>query len=63
MPSPAYEFLNLEEQAFVEALVDHMIPADDLTQKGTDLMTDAPGDVQPEQLKELHISSTYKPPA
>jgi aspartyl-tRNA synthetase len=33
------------------------------TQKGTDLMTDAPGDVQPEQLKELHISSTYKPPA
>jgi len=33
----AYEFLNLEEQAFVEALVDHMIPADDLTPKGTDL--------------------------
>ena len=36
-PSPAYEFLNLEEQAFVEALVDHMIPADELTPKGTDL--------------------------
>ena len=36
-PSPAYEFLNLEEQAFVEVLVDHMIPADELTPKGTDL--------------------------
>jgi gluconate 2-dehydrogenase gamma chain len=36
-PAPVYEFLNLEEQAFVEALVDHMVPADDLTPKGTDL--------------------------
>jgi gluconate 2-dehydrogenase gamma chain len=37
-PAPAtYEFLNLEEAAFVEALVDHMVPADDLTPKGTDL--------------------------
>jgi gluconate 2-dehydrogenase gamma chain len=35
--TPVYEFLNLEEQAFVEALVDHMVPADDLTPKGTDL--------------------------
>ncbi len=35
--APAYEFLNLEEQAFVEALVDHMVPTDDLTPKGTDL--------------------------
>jgi aspartyl-tRNA synthetase len=33
------------------------------TQKGTDLMTDAPGDVDPKQLKELHIQSTFKPPA
>jgi len=32
-----YEFLNLEEAAFVEALVDHMVPADDLTPKSTDL--------------------------
>jgi gluconate 2-dehydrogenase gamma chain len=32
-----YEFLNIEEAAFVEALVDHMVPADDLTPKGTDL--------------------------
>jgi gluconate 2-dehydrogenase gamma chain len=32
-----YAFLNLEEAAFVEALVDHMIPADDLTPKGTDV--------------------------
>jgi gluconate 2-dehydrogenase gamma chain len=32
-----YEFLNVEEAAFVEALVDHMVPADDLTPKGTDL--------------------------
>jgi aspartyl-tRNA synthetase len=31
------------------------------TQKGTDLMTDAPGDADPEQLRELHISVT-KPP-
>jgi gluconate 2-dehydrogenase gamma chain len=33
----AYTFLNLEEQAFVEALVDHMVPADPLSPKGTDL--------------------------
>ncbi len=32
-----YSFLNLDEAAFVEALVDHMVPADDLTPKGTDL--------------------------
>ena len=36
-PPPAYAFLNLDEAAFVEALVDHMVPADDLTPKGTDL--------------------------
>jgi gluconate 2-dehydrogenase gamma chain len=37
-PGPAtYEFLNLDEAAFVEALVDHMVPADDLSPKGTDL--------------------------
>ncbi len=34
---PGYAFLNIEEAAFVEALVDHMIPADNLTPKGTDL--------------------------
>ena len=28
------------------------------TQKGTDLMTNAPGSVEPHQLKELHIRST-----
>ena len=33
------------------------------TQKGTDLMTDAPSDADPKQLRELHIASTYKPPA
>jgi gluconate 2-dehydrogenase gamma chain len=32
-----YEFLNLDEAAFIEALVDHMIPADDISPKGTDL--------------------------
>jgi gluconate 2-dehydrogenase gamma chain len=32
-----YEFLNLDEAAFIEALVDHMVPADDLTPKGTDV--------------------------
>jgi gluconate 2-dehydrogenase gamma chain len=37
-PQPAgYEFLNLDEAAFIEALVDHMVPADDLTPKGTDV--------------------------
>ncbi len=32
-----YAFLNLEEAAFVEALVDHMVPADELTPKGGDI--------------------------
>jgi gluconate 2-dehydrogenase gamma chain len=37
-PSAAgYTFLDLDEAAFVEALVDHMVPADELTPKGTDL--------------------------
>ena len=35
--STGYAFLNIEEAAFVEALVDHMVPADDLTPKGTDI--------------------------
>jgi gluconate 2-dehydrogenase gamma chain len=41
-PAPAptaagYTFLNLDEAAFVEALVDHMVPADEISPKGTDL--------------------------
>ena len=32
-----YTFFNPDEAAFVEALVDHMIPADELTPKGTEL--------------------------
>jgi aspartyl-tRNA synthetase len=32
------------------------------TQKGTDLMTGAPGDVDPKQLRELHVKSTVEPP-
>jgi gluconate 2-dehydrogenase gamma chain len=41
-PAPAstsatYTYLNTEEAAFVEALVDHMVPADEFTPKGTDL--------------------------
>ncbi len=36
-PAPGYEYLNLDEAPFVEALVDHMIPADQYTAKGTDL--------------------------
>ena len=32
-----YAYLNPEEQAFVEALVDHMIPADANSPKGTDV--------------------------
>src|SRR5262245_13046689 len=35
--STAYAYFNLEEQAFVEALVDHMVPADALSPKGTDI--------------------------
>ena len=38
VPAPqGYAFLNIDEAAFVEALVDHMVPADDLTASGTDL--------------------------
>ena len=36
-PAAGYAFLNLDEAAFVEALVDHMVPADNLTPKGTDI--------------------------
>ena len=37
-PVPAvYAYLNLEEQAFIEAVVDHMVPADELSPKGTDI--------------------------
>jgi gluconate 2-dehydrogenase gamma chain len=32
-----YAFLNIQEAAFVEALVDHMVPADELSPKGTDI--------------------------
>jgi gluconate 2-dehydrogenase gamma chain len=35
--SPGYAYFNLDEAAFVEALVDHMVPADELTPKGTDI--------------------------
>src|SRR5712691_253375 len=35
--TPGYAFLNLDEAAFVEALVDHMVPADELSPKGTEL--------------------------
>src|SRR5258705_4852606 len=36
-PASGYAFLNLDEAAFVEALVDHMVPADELSPKGTDI--------------------------
>jgi len=36
-PAAGYMFLTPEEAAFVETLVDHMIPADRHTPKGTDL--------------------------
>ena len=32
-----YMLLNIDEAAFVEALVDHLVPADDLSPKGTDI--------------------------
>ena len=34
---PGYSYLNPEEAAFVEAVVDHMIPADQYSPKGTDV--------------------------
>ena len=34
-PAAGYAFLNPEEAAFVETLVDHMVPADEHTPKGT----------------------------
>jgi gluconate 2-dehydrogenase gamma chain len=36
-PAAGYQFFGVEEAAFVEAMVDHMWPADDLTVSGTDL--------------------------
>ena len=36
-PGVGYAFLNPDEAAFVEAVVDHMVPADELTPKGTEL--------------------------
>ena len=36
-PPAAYAFLNADEAAFVETVVDHMIPADGHSPKGTDL--------------------------
>jgi gluconate 2-dehydrogenase gamma chain len=35
--SPGYAFLNIEEASFIEAVVDHMVPADTLSPKGTDI--------------------------
>ena len=35
--SPGYAFLNPEEGSFIESVVDHMVPADELTPKGTDI--------------------------
>jgi gluconate 2-dehydrogenase gamma chain len=34
---PVYSFLNPDEAAFIEAVVDHMVPADPHSPKGTDL--------------------------
>jgi len=33
----AYSYFNTEEAAFIEAVVDHMVPADEHSPKGTDL--------------------------
>src|SRR5471032_1002041 len=35
--SEGYAHLNPEEAAFIEAVVDHMVPADEYSPKGTDL--------------------------
>ena len=36
-PNAGYAYLNPDEAAFIEALVDHMVPADELSPKGTDI--------------------------
>src|ERR1700716_3124524 len=36
-PNPGYAYLNPDEAAFIEAVVDHMVPADELSPKGTDI--------------------------
>jgi gluconate 2-dehydrogenase gamma chain len=36
-PSAGYAFLNPDEAAFIEAVVDHMVPADELSPKGSDM--------------------------
>jgi gluconate 2-dehydrogenase gamma chain len=36
-PPAGYAFLNPVEALFIEALVDHMVPADELSPKGTDI--------------------------
>jgi gluconate 2-dehydrogenase gamma chain len=36
-PPAGYAFLNPTEAVFIEALVDHMVPADELSPKGTDI--------------------------
>src|SRR5216683_4731996 len=35
--NPTYTWLNADEAAFIEAVVDHMVPADEYSPKGTDL--------------------------
>jgi gluconate 2-dehydrogenase gamma chain len=35
--NPTYTWLNADEAAFIEAVVDHMVPADEHSPKGTDL--------------------------
>jgi gluconate 2-dehydrogenase gamma chain len=37
VPQPTYTFFNADEATWVEAAVNHMIPADDLTASGVDL--------------------------
>jgi aspartyl-tRNA synthetase len=55
----------------LDRLVMHLVGTDDIkdviafpkTQIGADLMTAAPGPVPDEQLKEVHVKSTWTPPA
>ena len=37
IPGAGYVFLNPEEALFIEAVVDHMVPADELSPMGTDI--------------------------
>jgi gluconate 2-dehydrogenase gamma chain len=45
---PGDAYLNLEEQAFIEAVVNHKVPADEPTPAGTDVGLNIQGVLRPD---------------